>query len=457
MRALAVEVNDVALIARRAGDPQALPASPGLVLLDAGRLLVGAEAAEAARTKPRFVHDTYWDPLDTAPAGVPFPDGVRRADLAHAQLAALRDAAGPEVDECYLAVPGFWSMASLGLLLSVARAAGLPVVGLVDAAVAAASLGHSGEALVHLDLTRRRALATAMRQGAEVARDRVLPAEGRGWAAFEQVWSAAVAGQFVRETRFDPRHAGSSEQELHDALPAWLGELCVRQSLPATLRAGGREHTIELTRAALLGAAADLYRGLAELVTQATREGAPTTLLLSHRVARLPGLADRLRGMPDVTLVELHASAAPSGALEHRAAVRHAGDALPFVTRLPSGLAHEKRSPPAHGRAAAGAPPATHVLVEGTAHRIDAAGLALGTAPPTGMRGVVLRGDTTGVSGHHCTLQGAGGEAVVEDHSREGTFVNGERVTGRAPLRAGDRLRLGSAGPELLLVAVEGH
>ena len=44
---------------------------------------------------------------------------------------------------------------------------------------------------------------------------------------------------------------------------------------------------------------------------------------------------------------------------------------------------------------------------------------------------------------------------MVEDHSSTGTFVNGERVSARAVLRAGDRLRLGSPGVELLLIAVE--
>jgi len=60
-----------------------------------------------------------------------------------------------------------------------------------------------------------------------------------------------------------------------------------------------------------------------------------------------------------------------------------------------------------------------------------------------------------GVSRHHCTLRTSNGDVAVEDHAGGDTFVNGERVGDRAPLRAGDRLRLGSPGLELLLVAVE--
>jgi hypothetical protein len=344
--ALAVEVNDVGLVVLRAGASHPLPASPGLVLLDAGRLLVGADAAAEAHLKPRFVHDTYWDPLDTAPAGLPFPEGVRRADLAHAHLVALRTAAGDATTEAFLAVPGSWSTAALSLLLSVARTAGFPVVGLVDAAVAAASLGHEGVSLVHLDLTRRRAVVTAMTQGDEVTRTGVASVEGRGWTAFEDLWARTIAAQFVRETRFDARHAGASEQALHDALPGWLGELCLRESLPVTLRAGGREHTIELTRASLVSAARDLYRALVDEVSLRRRAGMPATLLLAHRAARLPGLADLLGDIPGLTIAELHPSAAASGALLARDRLRHAGEAIPFVTRLPSGLAlRERRAP----------------------------------------------------------------------------------------------------------------
>lgn len=459
MGTLAIHLNDAGLLALREGAPRPEPESPGLALFDEGALIVGAPAAAQARLKPRLVHDSFWDRLGTEPVGPPFREGVSRADLAHAHLQAIVEAAGEPVTEAYLAVPGFWSSEALGLLLGVARAAGLPVVGLVDAAVAAASVGHAGEALLHLDLTRHRSVVTAMVQGDEVVRTRVAAAEGRGGKAFEEQWAAAVASQFVREARFDPLHAGATEQALYDALPGWLGELGLRQSVPASLAAGGREYAIELRRASLLAAAADLYRGLAEQVGLWKRAGEATTILLSARAARVPGLAERLGEIRGVRIVELPLGAAVAGALGHRDRLRGGGDALPFVTRLPSGLTERERraAPPVlvpHAPVA-GARRPTHLLHEGTAHAIDARALFVGTAPPSGGRGLVLHGDTTGISRHHCTLQAADGEAVVEDHSSWGTFVNGERVAGRCVLHVGDRLRLGSPGVELLLIAVE--
>src|SRR5262249_22074996 len=48
----------------------------------------------------------------------------------------------------------------------------------------------------------------------------------------------------------------------------------------------------------------------------------------------------------------------------------------------------------------------------------------------------------------HAVLEGAEGRYTIEDKgSRNGTYVNGERVTGRMPLRSGDRVEI--AGVEL--------
>jgi hypothetical protein len=49
------------------------------------------------------------------------------------------------------------------------------------------------------------------------------------------------------------------------------------------------------------------------------------------------------------------------------------------------------------------------------------------------------------ISGLHAELQGLGGEWTIVDDglSRNGTFVNGQRISGRQRLRDGDRIRIG--------------
>jgi pSer/pThr/pTyr-binding forkhead associated (FHA) protein len=69
---------------------------------------------------------------------------------------------------------------------------------------------------------------------------------------------------------------------------------------------------------------------------------------------------------------------------------------------------------------------------------------------------VALSGDTVGISRAHCRAWVDGELAFVEDQSSYGTFVNGERVTTRTRLHPGDRLRLGTPGIELVVVAEAG-
>ena len=103
--------------------------------------------------------------------------------------------------------------------------------------------------------------------------------------------------------------------------------------------------------------------------------------------------------------------------------------------------------------ARAGATCPTHVILNGRAHAIDehplVLGLGDGAGSPPGARRpqAAFRGRTA----RCCARDGV---AIVRDHSRHGTFVNGERVDGEAVLGAGDRLRLGTPGVVLDLVAV---
>jgi hypothetical protein len=104
------------------------------------------------------------------------------------------------------------------------------------------------------------------------------------------------------------------------------------------------------------------------------------------------------------------------------------------------------------GGDAARDPAPTHVLWEGRALPLAGAPLEIGRTPGPG--GIALADGLAGVSRLHCTLRREAGDVVLVDHSRHGTRVNGERVSARARLRAGDRLLIGDPGVEIALIAV---
>jgi hypothetical protein len=448
-----IELNDAGIAVH--SEEETLAESPGYALLGEESLVLGAAAEARARTQPLQVSDRHWDELSLE--ALPRPAGRmrNRADVACAQLAqAWRDARA-DGEQALLVVPGSYSRAQLGLVLGIARECGIEVAGLVDAAVAASAEPHPGRSLLHLDLTLHRAVLTRLTQGTRLSRASVETSERAGLVALRTAFVRAIAALFVRDTRFDALHHGESEQILYNGLPQWLAALESAGSVTLELQAAGKTHAVTLKREHLIEAAQPHYATLRDLIAAATRPGEPVTLEITHRVAALPGAAASLAQLPSCEIVALDARAAARGALalsEHIAAPR-TGESLSFVThvpwRLPTAGVDMQRTP-----APGGAAQPTHVLYQARAHAIGDEPLVVGAEIPAGTRGFNLAGALQGVSRRHCSIYRNGQGVVVEDHSSYGTFVNGMRVEGRTTLAAGDRLRLGTPGEELLLITV---
>jgi hypothetical protein len=466
---IAIELHDTG-IAAFDDSGLVLPPDPGYALIDGDELLTGHAALGRGRLKPRRVHHRFWDELDTSPLSRPFPRGLNRGDLAHAHLSRIWDTlttrpasvpAEHDTDDVILAVPGSFSNDQLSLILGIARACEMPVVGMVDTAVAASAHGYPGARLLHLDLLLHRVVLTEMTQeNDQVTRRRVETIEEAGLIELLDLWAKHIADLFIHQTRFDPLHSAATEQILYDRLPEWLARLRRSATALLVMEAGGREKSAELGQRQLVAAADPVYRSILQLVRSLAQTGPPATLLLSHRITQLPGLEQQLVDAIGTAMVTLSAGAAAAGALEHRQLIATAAAEVPFVTRLPAtravvadATATSERADEPQGEPGTRRP--THVLHDGVAHPITEQLLALGTEIQEGSRGLELTDSTAGVSRFHCSIFLSEGRVVVEDHSTYGSFLNGEKVDGTATLEVGDRLRLGSPGIELQLIAVE--
>jgi hypothetical protein len=461
-RTLALDVSDAGLVGL-GDDGAVLGPAPGIVLVEGDRVACGEEARRRSRLLPRLVATDAWTRLGPEPLGPPFPEGLSRADLVHAQLEALWKDVRRTTGEVVLAVPGVHDEAALGRLLGIAQALAMPVSGMVDAAVAAAAAGFPGERLFHVDLGLRHAAVAEVHAGRELVRERVARIERWGLDEVEDAQVRGAAAAFVRMARFDPLHDAASEQALFDRLPGWLAALAKEGRAAVSLPAAGREVAIELGREEAEEWTAAHASELAQQVSVLKRAGEPATALVSAHAARLPGLVERLAAIRGVDVALLPVQAAAAGALRERASIRSGAGRVRFLTRLPrpeapSGTVGEEAVLVPPRRPLAPPPPPggrrpTHVLLGHEARAITAEPLVLGTAPAEGTRAMRLLGETAGISRAHCRVFEDGGVVVLEDLSTWGTFVNGERVGGRAVVEAGDRIRLGSPGIELLLVA----
>ena len=445
MATIGIEIVDAALIAAR--DGVRVAASPGVALVDGSAIATGEAAAAAARLKPALVNDRFWSDLSTASFTRAEDPVVSHADLAHAQLAALWRASAQPGDDAAFAVPGTMRPREIGLLLGIARHIGIPVAGLVDSAIAASAGVPARATVLHLDVQLYQAVLTEMQGAAILRRRRVEGAQRAGQKAMHAAWAQVVAEAMVRRTRFDPMHQAATEQQLYQRLPEWLADLAARESLDATIDTDGGSFTATVRREQFTLAAEAWYAQISELVHGGHRADEPATLVLSARASLLPALAERLGSQPGLEVVALPDTAAAAGAAEHAGEL---GPAEPpaLVTALPR--AHAAAGGDRRRQVAVAA---THAILAGRAYAISEEPLVVGAGEGPGRR-IAIPGVVAGISRQHCTLVAERGRAIVRDHSRYGTFVNGERVEGEAELGAGDRLRVGTPGVVLELVTV---
>ncbi len=445
MATIGIEVVDAAVTAVR--DGARVAASPGVALLDPAGVVVGELAATAARLQPVLAADRFWSDLAQDSFAGGSEHALSHADLAHAHLAAIWRSVGAPGDTAVFAVPGSMRLHQLGLLLGIARRIGIAIGGVVDMGVAACVPLAARAAVMHLDVQLHQTVLTRMEGGSVLRRRQVEIAPRAGLKVMYSAWAQLVSEAMVRRTRFDPLHQAATEQQLYDRLPGWLEALRAGESLDVAVDTDGGSFGATLRREQFSFAAEAWYAQIAELVRAGHRADEPTTLVLSSRAALMPMLGERFAALPGVEMQSLADTAAAESA-----AIRadEIGPAEPPL--LVTALARRQEAPQAVRRRKA-AVPATHAVFDGRAHVIDDQPLVIGAGAGDGRR-IALAGPAEGISRLHCTLTRRDGHALVRDHSRYGTFVNGERVEGEAELGAGDRLRVGAPGVVIELVVV---
>jgi len=446
---LALEINDTGLVL--ASDGQIVAEEPGCAMLDGREPQTGSAARRRARLQPLFAETHYWQELGTAPLPRSMPAAATYADVAHAQLSQLVRDAGGQAGETLYAVPAWYTRDQLAVLLGVAREAGLPAVGLVDAALAAAALEPVPAVLLHLELTMHRSVVTVLEHAGELRRARYELLPQHGWMALQQAWLDMIAAAFVRRTRFDPLHEASSEQRLWDGLPGWLEQLAGAERVTIELPGPGDALAIELTRAEFASAAAGLYDDVVRVLQRARPAAGPLQVRVSPRWMQLPGFAARLAELRDCEMRPLPRGAAALGALAFERVLRRDPAQLTLVQRLPVPLTGGQPAVPEPAIRVAPQDWPTHVVHLGRAWALGPDALLVGTAIPAGRRGLTVAAGP-GISRTHCRLLRDAAGTWLEDTSTYGTFLNGARIGARVALRAGDRLRLGNPGVELELV-----
>lgn len=422
-----IELNDSEL--RVGAGSNILVRSPGYAVVHNDSIRLGEDALRQARIYPHRAHNRFWSHLNQDTLPVRSKRFRHNADLAYAHLLALHEQAN-KPEEIIFAVPGNFSNQQLSLLLGIAKACPFSAVGLVDSAVAAVAAVAAAGHYLYVDIGLYHTVLTQVDVGDAVVRRSVKSIDDVGLNAIYDAAAELMADTFIRQSRFDPRRYAETEQALYDQLSRCLHS--AGHEVPLQIEFQGMRHQARLDQDRLLEKMQPFYTQLWQ------RLETDETLLLSDRIAALPGFTEKLSRHDRLDPEDLF-----RGCHEHRPAIQSTESRLSFVTRLPAaakpkiiGVSAAKKKTAEPG---GNEPVVTHLLIDHRAFPLQPRPLYL-TAQGTVSRS---RQDSS-----RCALALNGRQAEIRPSSDAALYVNGEPLVGTRRLVAGDKISF--AGSETL-------
>jgi hypothetical protein len=432
--------------------------SPGFALPEKNQLIVGGFAERKAHLYPRQILNKFWDQLNTEPLEQPNPFAQNHAEIAFEHLARIWQAVKNHGKEMAIAVPSFYTREHLGYILGIAQELGIPIKGFVPLAVAAVPARLPEGLMLHLDIHLHRLEITRLERTEQLSQKDSISAEGNGLSKLYRKWVDVVAEEFVRSTRFDPLHQAATEQELYDRLPGILTALCRNPGVHFEMSAGSKTYHVTLTRDLFYKSGAPVFEEIGRLIGRFCdrfgKSAAGTVLILTDRIARLPGLKDMLAGIANCSIIELKAGAGALGILNFSGPLfeQQAGSSAPFLVSRPlpndGPISYEELRKDDHDQHRP-----THILYRNLAYPITDKPLIVCLSEDDGESGIRIKVRTDSVSRKHCTVQLQGNKVVLNDCSASGTFVDDIPVNGKMILSLGQTVRIGTPGETLKLIA----
>lgn len=324
-----VELNDRAI--KVGNDAGIIARSPGFALADGKIVHLGTEAEQQARLKPTQSYNKYWSELSMEP--LTHGNNFRHhADIAHAHLQHLAEIGGID-GEVIFAVPGNFSRQQLAILLGLVQHSPMQTVGVVDAAVAAAMQSEPAMTTLVADIQLHQVVLSKLSMASDqLTTDSVIQVPGVGSQHFMNLMMQLATGLFIQQCRFNPQHNAESEQQLYNALPAWLAQHEQDGNLILELQSGSTTHTAKMPRESLVANLNGYYKKILEQLL-ALAGSANTRLVLSAEMAELPGFLATLEAFADKHV--LGADAVIVGSLMHQQHIVAGDSGLHLVQSLP--------------------------------------------------------------------------------------------------------------------------
>ncbi len=278
-----LEINDWQLNARRA-DGTLLFSEPAAASSALGPLVFGEAAINHSRTFPQKYNHKYFYSLAADPIPGDLGPAKNHADLIYHHLRQLEL---PKDEDIALCVGGHLTNQQLGLLLGITKEVGLRVCGFLDNALGQSLHLPASASYYVLDLELHRLVLSHISVDGDLRTvSQATTFDGMGASQIIDGWMNVIADEFVQKTRFDPLHAGDSEQQVFDQVLRWMskGEMS-DQRINIAYTDANRD--IEVS--------AKLLREKLRQRLGALDLGHVDQLMISPKIAALPGLQVELQ------------------------------------------------------------------------------------------------------------------------------------------------------------------
>jgi hypothetical protein len=306
--------------------------------------------------------------------------------------------------------------------------------------------------MLHVDATNHCVLITELLVDKGLHRGEVVRIDNIGLLDFTARWASTLGDTFVKQTRFDPFHSAQAEQFLYDQIPRVIASWRAGEE-QVSVSNEDAQHTARVETSDLSAAVAGLYQPMVNAIHTQTETNSVTTVILSHRLAHLPGFEASVADHERVRVVTLDEHAVTRAILQHTEYFESPEGQFALVKSKPwqetPSVVPDAEPHPNNGSARN---VATHVLIGDALYPLGEDPFVIGTAPTSAHNSFQVTGIVKGVSRQHCSLARRAGQVILDDMSTYGTKVNGKRATSLQPLRVGDRVTLGNPGIEVRLV-----
>ncbi len=334
-----------------------------------GTIKIGIDVEQQAHLRPRECSRNFWSKLSKN-SDTKFV--ISNTEIALHHLKYLWDSADVADKESILITPTTLDKQDLGLLLGICKKLSIKVVGIIANAVLAMQHPTNNCKAVYLDLLLRQfSIVEIIQNDIGMSLQQPNQVLNFGLTNFIQNNAQSIAGKFISDTRFDPLHSASDEQQFFDKLPIWLSELSENNSIECKLTSDDKMFSITIENEFLQTTNKLLFSEIASYLNLLFHDHDNIAIYCSSNCKQVFGLNDFLTKLPGCSIIQLDEISLAEKASQYRNEIIldeqvHYINALPWINNKTPDLLDF--SP---GKLSNVSSVPTHILIDGHAHSLQ--------------------------------------------------------------------------------------